>query len=140
MKIGFTGTQAGMTAKQRVKLVSLLGILECTELHHGDCVGADAEANAVALSLDILTIGYPCCVEQKRANCDVFENKAVRKPLDRNKDIVEATTLMIACPMQNKQVIRSGTWATIRHAKKVGKLVYIIYRNGSCILSTGEKV
>lgn len=54
MKIGFTGTRQGMTPAQRLKATHWLAKLSATEFHHGDCMGADAEAHAIALSLKIL--------------------------------------------------------------------------------------
>jgi hypothetical protein len=42
MIIGFTGTRYGMTDKQKSSLQSILSKLETiTEVHHGDCIGAE---------------------------------------------------------------------------------------------------
>jgi hypothetical protein len=40
-----------------------------------------------------------------------------RPYLARNKDIVDACTILIATPAQNSEIQRSGTWATVRYAK-----------------------
>lgn len=53
----------------------------------------------------------------------------VKKPLDRNRDIVEAAEVLIACP-DGPERQRSGTWATIRHALRVGKPVVIVWPDG----------
>jgi len=53
-----------------------------------------------------------------------------RPPLVRNRDIVDATDMLIAAPATRKEVLRSGTWATIRYAKKMKKWIYIIYPSG----------
>jgi hypothetical protein len=47
--------------------------------------------------------------------------------LRRNHDIVDCCDILIAMPCENKEVLRSGVWATIRYAKKTGKIVFIIY-------------
>ena len=51
--------------------------------------------------------------------------------LDRNHDIVDQTDLLIATPKENTEVLRSGTWATIRYAKKINKPTWIIETNGN---------
>ena len=43
----------------------------------------------------------------------------------RNKDIVNSCDILIACPENDKEVIRSGTWSTIRYAKKINKTVLL---------------
>jgi hypothetical protein len=36
----------------------------------------------------------------------------------------------VACPRTDQEQRRSGTWATVRYARKVGKPVLIIGRDG----------
>jgi hypothetical protein len=55
MKVGFSGTQEGMTPEQEARVASVLwNILFDTpkprnaQFHHGNCVGADEEAAAIA--------------------------------------------------------------------------------------------
>lgn len=39
--------------------------------------------------------------------------------LQRNLDIIKNSSILIACPVnKNKEELRSGTWSTIRRAKK----------------------
>ena len=49
-----------------------------------------------------------------------------RDYLDRNKDIVNNCDLLIAAPKENTEVLRSGTWSTVRYAKQLGVTVVII--------------
>ena len=50
--------------------------------------------------------------------------------LNRNKNIVDASNLIFAFPF-DKEIIRSGTWSTIRYAKKINKPLIIIRKDGS---------
>lgn len=130
--VGFTGTQLGMTGQQleafRLKLIELA----CTEFHHGDCIGADAQAWEIARSLELRTICHPPKREIKRAN--TYPNDETRAPHDylvRNRHIVEESDFLVACPAQMTEQLRSGTWATIREARRQGKVVYVILPNGT---------
>lgn len=57
--IGFTGTQEGMTIGQARTLYRYLRNMECEELHHGDCLGADEAAHYIARSLGCRVILHP---------------------------------------------------------------------------------
>lgn len=58
MVIGFTGTRHGMTNAQRDTVLKLLSEkLTPSSAVHGDCVGADADFDAICTSLDIWHVG-----------------------------------------------------------------------------------
>lgn len=132
MKLGFTGSQLGVTAPQEASLRQVLADLVPTEGHHGLCVGADAAFHRVLWELfpDCKTVGYP--PKNKRAYqiqvCD--EMRQEKEYLDRNKNIVNETSILIACPATAREIIRSGTWSTVRYARKLKRPVWIIYPDG----------
>jgi hypothetical protein len=138
MKIGFTGTQDGMTTKQRHMVRNLLEELDPDEVHHGDCVGADANFHDVAFAQHrhiIIHPGHGSRGEMtKRAFCEPHMNRGlILHPLPylaRNKNIVTATDALIATPSQDREIQRSGTWATIRTARDLDKTIYIIFPDG----------
>lgn len=131
MKIGFTGTISGMSEAQRDKLTALLAELGASQLHHGDCVGADADAHGIARSLDIAVVLHPPSNDKSRAFCQgSVEERPPRAYLDRNKAIVDVTEVLIATPWGPEQR-RSGTWATIRYARKRARTCYIVMRDGA---------
>ena len=130
MKLGFTGTQFGMTAEQLEKFKQLIAELQPKEFHHGDCVGADAEAHQLIVNTGCKIIIHPPKNETKRAFCG---SDTIRKPKDylvRNHDIVDETEVTIATPREHTEQMRSGTWATVRYCSKSGKKVYIILPDG----------
>lgn len=127
---GFTGTQDGMTMKQILALEPMLAGL--TWLHHGDCIGADAQAHVLALRHGVKVHLHPPKSPNKRAWCENWSIKDFELDyLERNHVIVNDSSIMFACPAQRQEQLRSGTWATIRYAKKVGKSLLIIYPDGT---------
>lgn len=132
--IGFTRTQEGMTDAQKLALRKLLDG-GAGEFHHGDCVGADSEAHDIADECGYSIILHPPTNHSKRA---WRENpghmmRPVRAYLDRNKDIVMETSSLIAAPLEEKEQQRSGTWATVRFARKIGKPVFLILPDGTVV-------
>lgn len=132
IKAGFTGTQQGMTDIQQRVLSAILKRLGAGEFHHGDCVGADAEAHAVVYKLGLFIVIHPPKDSKKRAFCYSLKTTILcpKDYLDRNHDIVDETDFLIATPKTKDEELRSGTWATVRYARKIGKRVHIIYPDG----------
>jgi len=142
--VGFTGTRKGMTEEQKRSFALLLETLgeerefEC--FHHGDCKGADAEAHRMVLAIQdqgyIPIVIHPPKVDRDRAFCDengvkdAVTARPVKGYLERNHAIVNETGLLIACPETRREKRRSGTWATIRYARKQEMSIYFIWPNG----------
>jgi hypothetical protein len=117
--IGFTGTRKGMTEAQlktvRILVMSIASPDDAI-VHHGDCIGADAEFDCIAKDWGLRRVGHPCNLENMRTHCDVEETREVKSPLVRNRDIVNRCEVMIAAPAEATPQQRGGTWATIRYA------------------------
>lgn len=141
MEIGFTGTQEGLTDQQKRTLEERVGRFYLDGpfgiVHHGMCVGADTQFHAIIRTLlaHVKIIGHPGFKEghPKRAILDVDEIMPVPKggPLARNVDIAVESDWLFACPKEMKEVLRSGTWATVRYARKAEHSLTIIYPDGS---------
>lgn len=135
ISIGFTGTQIGMTQEQQYTLekylkISVNSIAEC-EYHHGDCVGADEQFHKILEKFGVNSIIiHPPINKSKRAFCKSNMIREQKEYLVRNKDIVNESEILIATPKENDEQLRSGTWSTVRYAKKNKKRVFIIYPNG----------
>lgn len=114
--IGFTGSRLGMSPEQKRRLRHLLIIHEATELHHGDCYGADVEAHEIARQLGLRVVVHPPTAKGLRAHCEGDEIRHDLPFLARNHMIVRETQFLIAAPSGAEQ-LRSGTWATIRYCR-----------------------
>lgn len=134
MRVGFTGTRKGMTEKQKDSFKRLAKQLRVLSFHHGDCIGADAEAH------DIITAThpplcriyiYPSVFNYLRAYRKGHYIYDPAEPLKRNRQIVDNTDCLIATPHGFEEEQRSGTWATIRYARRCGKKIAIILPDGA---------
>lgn len=140
MDIGFTGTQNGMTQDQRRKvMMTLAGFIPAEGLrelimHHGDCIGADAQVHEICREYGYSVVIHPPQNPQKRAFCFSGNIRRVweEKPyLNRNMDIVGCAELMIAAPGGHSEKLRSGTWATVRYARYREVSLIIVWPDGT---------
>lgn len=141
MKIGFTGSREGGTPLTFGVFNSLLldQFADAVEFHHGCCVGWDEQAcllvgYCVRRNPVFLRIGHPgdsplLISDLAKANSEVVLPS--KKNLSRNRDIVNACDWLIACPRTQAEEQRSGTWATIRYARKTGRRITIINPDGT---------
>ncbi len=128
---GFTGTRTGLNKNQIKSIKELLnknisdGYNIC--VHHGDCIGADKEFHDLVrdISKEIKIIIHPPNNNILRAYCKSEFIEKTKPYLERNKNIVIVADTLIACPYSNEEQIRSGTWSTIRYAKKVNKNILL---------------
>ena len=128
---GFTGTRQGMSDFQMGQLFGYLLRFKIKEFHHGDCLGADAQADKIARALGCKIFIHPPVDDKYRAFCarpgdTVYEAKPY---LERDDDIVIATKVLFAAPKSDVEERRSGTWYTIRKARKLGKKIVMLRRD-----------
>jgi len=161
--IGFTGTRDALGSAQAESLATVLAVLSdrhgglsaaarrvvfddwqlgdtvaCpTEVHHGDCVGADETFHNLARRFGFRVVIHPPQDPRWRACCDGDDILDERPYLQRNHDIVDACDVLVACPKQSREVLRSGTWATVRYASKRQKHIILVLPDGT--LTTYEK-
>lgn len=136
--IGFTGTKLGMTPPQRAEVQRILESARkrgAVEFVFGLCVGADEEAALDAAALGYRLRGFPAFElgDPNRSLLTVAFLHPVAAPLDRNGSIVEFSKEIVAAPHGYREVQRSGTWATIRRARRLGRPVSIVAPDGSLL-------
>lgn len=149
VSVGFTGTRDGMTGEQLDQLMKCLirhmhdGETELSgkyayDFHHGDCVGADEEAAAIAGVTHGWRVSHPPIDTKLRA---YTKSEVTLPPLEykeRNKAIVRASQVVIVAPGTEKEIFRSGTWQTVRFARKYKRPLTIIYPSGRVEIEPGD--
>lgn len=129
MKISITGSRRGLTPRQRAFVIPLLEQVEW--LTHGGCTGVDRDVHAL-FNTPYSTTVYPGTYEQHKwavdSRCAI--TFPVKAPLARNRDIVNATPKLYAFVSTYHEIQRSGTWATIRYARKIGHDVTVVWPDG----------
>lgn len=144
MILGFTGTRKGLTAEQLAVFNETLAVFNETvgraiapleAFHHGSCVGADVEAAMAVAAIFPTTriIAHPGRVDDLWNGVSYVDHVTLpaKPPLARNRDIVEACDLLLACPYWMFERQRGGTWYTVRFARRMGKRVSIIWPDGT---------
>jgi hypothetical protein len=100
------------------------------EFHHGDCVGADEQAAGLARDMGFRIIGHPPTESGLRAYFPSDEEREPKPYLERNRDIVAETEMLIAVPKEAVEQPRGGTWSTWRNAKKHGRRFWLLSPDG----------
>lgn len=130
--LGFTGTRQGMTGQQLAAFKSIVIDIDPVYFHHGMCIGADTQAHdAVWLLTDAKIIGHPPIVERYKTTRKCTIIRVPRRYMQRNQDIVDECEMLIATPKEDTEQLRSGTWGTVRRARKKGIAIVIINPDGS---------
>jgi hypothetical protein len=130
--LGFTGTREGMSKAQQEALRMLLRRLRPGVFHHGDCVGADEQAHHIvrrecpACRIHV----HPPEDAALRAHCRGDLLHPPKAYLQRNEAIVDAADFLFAAP-EGEETNRSGTWATVRYARRREVATAVILPSGA---------
>lgn len=117
MIVAVTGSRHGGSDAQLEELRVVLLRLGATELHHGDCVGVDAQSHAIGRELRLRIVVHPPLMDAARAWC---AGDVVLPPMGyipRDHALVDASAYLIALP-DGPERLRSGTWLTVRYARR----------------------
>lgn len=129
-EVGFTGTRVGMTLFQKEELKKILNRLAPDVggvFHHGDCVGADEQAHVIAVECNYIIVVHPPIRPDRRAFKMGDEIRVSKAYMMRNQDIVDECGILVAAPKEMAQIDRSGTWSTVRKARRAKKEVIILW-------------
>lgn len=136
--IGFTGTAEGMTEDQKYGVLTCFLELLPDKFHHGMCIGADTQAHNLIRDYvqAAWIIGHPPINKKSFVFSECDEYRQPKEYLVRDRDIVTESQMLIAAPLQDVEVVRSGSWTTVRYARKQNKDVWIVKRDGTLVKET----
>lgn len=145
MNIGFTGNQLGMSRRQMkvFKTIMMNLLMNVRTFQHGGCIGSDKQAHDIIfeirnnisinltypLSENVKIIVRPSNNLAKRADCVLDAGDELldeKPPLERDMDIAKNCDILFVTPRTLREERRSGTWATVRYARKLGKMVVVL--------------
>lgn len=132
-KIGFTGPRDGMSKDQSELLLTLLRVFSVqrppthsvVEFFHGDCIGSDAQAHEIAHSLGYRITIFPPSNPALRAFCEADEILPAKDYLERDRDIVDNSDLLLAAAVPPPRA-GSGSWYTYNYASKKFKRAWLL--------------
>ena len=84
----------------------------------------------ICITKNFKIVIHPPKYNTMRAFCKSDFILPTKDYLERNQDIVDSCDILIAFPATETEDLRSGTWATIRYARKQNKKIIIINTNG----------
>lgn len=133
--VAVTGTERGGTTAQLRLARAILFAWSPTVLIHGGCIGVDDELDQLACELSIRREVFPAQVDYKkrvpehlllgRKHSSVVIHP-VQPPLVRNRIMVRRASRALALPGEAREVVRSGTWATVRFARTLLPREYVV--------------
>lgn len=137
---GMTGTLEGASNEQMQTLEVLIRNvgLDFTERfywHFGDAIGADAQCFGYIITrfpFSVITVAHPGLnITNARAFCRANEIREPIKDVTRDERIVYcAHNGVFGLPRTFNEILRSGTWTTIRRTGKLGRPCWLIKPDG----------
>lgn len=129
MIIGFSGSRHGMSQRQREFVWDFLVKLKYVQfVIHGDCIGADEIFHEMCETLRHRIEIYPSNNDKRRAwkipTIGVIHDPM--HPIQRNRIIVQQSTLILATPHTTVPVSGSGTWRTIGFGEEEHKKMIVV--------------
>lgn len=145
-RIGFTGSRKGMTESQTAAIHNQIQELnrkhteERLEAHHGDALGADTQFHAICQEVGVAVVIHPSVDTTDRAfNEGAREERPPQKFRQQSRSIVDSCDVLLAAPDGLKERLRgSGTWMTVRVARKAKRSIVLCFPDGNCHIDAAE--
>jgi len=141
LHFGVTGSSEPVPKVQELRLLGIMGDLFHVRdpfistqpfmvQHNGDCINADHLMACQWRRFGGKVFGHPPDKKDRRAFFD-FDYKAEPLPFGvRDQAIVDASDLLVAAP-RCPEYTRSGTWMTVRMARRKGLPIILVWLDGS---------
>jgi hypothetical protein len=132
--LGVSGSRLGGTVEQNHQAFELLSNWQPTEVHHGCCAGVDETVHHWLRQNmpHVRLVGHLPLVPTLRVELDCDVLRDARGYLDRNRDVVDESSALLALPPgPEREYLRSGTWAAVRYARRRGKPVHVLLPDGT---------
>lgn len=135
--LGFTGSRWPLPPVQEEAIDLFVRWYEPTKARHGDCINADEvfHNTCVRHSVEAIIV-HPPDDDKLRAFCNGDIVLPVAPYLDRNRNIVILSDVLLAAPDSDEHT-RSGTWSTVRAARKRGLKIVIALPDGRLVMDRG---
>lgn len=139
MRVGVTGTSLGPTPRQHAAMRHFLCGISMTRFVHGAAPGVDTLAHNIVRACHghIVIEAHPSNLPARSSTLAVpmgnMEIWPEKPPLDRDRFIVQRIHGLLAVPPTDEEIVRSGTWATVRYAREIGIAIYLIRRDGRIV-------
>jgi hypothetical protein len=142
-EMAFTGSRQGCTPAQLESLGMFLRVLfgkGLRLLRHGACRGADEQAALLGRDMKLYVIAHPGHLEEWTSAPALAASDLVldrEDTLARNRammDLMGQAGVAVGCPSgpeAEPSQRRSGTWAALRHARRLGRRVATVWPDGA---------
>ena len=128
--VAFVGTRQGLAELQRDSLATLLSSVHygTLHIHHGGSLGADTELHHMAHTKGHLCIVHPAnnavlgiriLAGTFRPVCEHCKFLPPAGSASRDRRMIQASEVLIACPYEFNATLNSRVWAAIRYARMV---------------------
>jgi hypothetical protein len=146
IRIGYSGSRHGMTKPQLLGIYWYIARVKLEndsedvtiEVHHGDCLGGDAQFHVIATVLGCRTVAHPPIDSRLRAGCQADEIRRPKPYLARDWDIVTDTGELLATPNTPVPYQNSGTWTTTGYAVQLRRPAKVFMPNDGAIRAGSE--
>jgi hypothetical protein len=135
--VGLTGTRGGMTLEQAATAAAWFAERhgQIRELHHGDCVGVDAEIHDMIREVDprVWIVGHPPTDGKMRAGCECDQTRSPRASAECIRYVAGESAVVLALPARSREQTSDPVWRAVAYTRNIRKRVDLILPDGTLV-------